>query len=79
MRFSNSKALAALLVLAALFLLAWWRLKTGQYIVTPRAAIRNSRFAPALWANSFCKPETPYAPGNDPQARQQYLQLLQRH
>jgi hypothetical protein len=45
MRFSNSKALAALLCLAALFLLglfsteiadsdAWWHLKTGQYIVT---------------------------------------------
>ena len=45
MRFSNSKALAALLSLAALFLLglfsteladsdAWWHLKTGQYIVT---------------------------------------------
>src|SRR5580700_4758861 len=45
MRFSTSKALAALLCLAALFLLglfsteladsdAWWHLKTGQYIVT---------------------------------------------
>jgi hypothetical protein len=45
MRFSNSKAQAALLCLAALFLLglfsteladsdAWWHLKTGQYIVT---------------------------------------------
>jgi hypothetical protein len=45
MWFSNSKALAALLGLAALFLLglfsteladsdAWWHLKTGQYIVT---------------------------------------------
>jgi hypothetical protein len=45
MRFSNSKALAALLGLTALFLLglfsteladsdAWWHLKTGQYIVT---------------------------------------------
>jgi hypothetical protein len=45
MSFSNSKALAALLGLTALFLLglfstefadpdAWWHLKTGQYIVT---------------------------------------------
>jgi hypothetical protein len=45
MRYSNSKAPAALLCLAALFLLglfsteladsdAWWHLKTGQYIVT---------------------------------------------
>jgi len=45
MRFSNSKALPALLCLTALFLLglfsteladsdAWWHLKTGQYIVT---------------------------------------------
>jgi hypothetical protein len=45
MQFSNSKARAALLWLAALFLLglfsteladsdAWWHLKTGQYIVT---------------------------------------------
>jgi hypothetical protein len=60
MRFSNSKALAALLGLTALFLLglfsteladsdAWWRLKTGQYIVTQhRADCRDHGTVPGL-------------------------------
>lgn len=67
MRFSNSKALTALLLLAGLFLLgvfsteladsdAWWHLKTGQYIVTQHRLPDPDPFA---YTTALAKPAYP--------------------
>jgi hypothetical protein len=67
MRFSNSKALTALLILARLFLLglfsteladtdAWWHLKTGEYIVTQHRFPYPDPFA---YTTALAKPAYP--------------------